>query len=79
MDPANETDDPSFVLAGIFRKPTNLNNEGCNTKVTALQGCEDMWLDRESGLAYLPCVPPQSRAYWTPALLKLQYAKALFS
>ena len=32
-----------------------------------------MWLHRESGLAYLPCVPPQSRAFWTPALLKLQY------
>lgn len=56
---------------GVFRKVDGLNNDRCHA-VHELKGCEDMYLHRQSGLAYLPCTPPETRAFWTPALLKLK-------
>jgi hypothetical protein len=35
---------------------------------TGFEGCEDQYLDRESGLLYLACLAPSIRQNWEPAM-----------
>ncbi|KAI8443159.1 hypothetical protein BY996DRAFT_6436061 [Phakopsora pachyrhizi] len=68
---------PKIDEIGLFRKAINLNNKRCY-RVEALEACEDLFVDRDSGLAYLACSNRLHRAYWTPALTLLRRDKLPF-
>ncbi|KAG8980280.1 hypothetical protein FRB93_009305 [Tulasnella sp. JGI-2019a] len=52
---------------GLFRSPISLNNENCVT-IPGLEACEEGWVDRRLGLAYLACSDIPSRGAWVPSM-----------
>ncbi|KAJ7188380.1 hypothetical protein C8R46DRAFT_1054614 [Mycena filopes] len=59
-----------LVVFGQGRVLESLGSAGCTT-VPALSACEKTVLHSPSGVLYLACSSPASRAHWTPALLQL--------
>ncbi|KAF8210112.1 hypothetical protein K438DRAFT_1809026 [Mycena galopus ATCC 62051] len=58
------------LLATLGRVIESLGTPGC-TIVPALAACEKIVLHAPTGVLYLACSSPESRAHWTPALLQL--------
>ena len=44
--------------------------------IAGTPACEDMWLDRSTGLSYLACMPHEWRQPWVPATLKVLLKQA---
>lgn len=61
---------PRIDEIGFFRTVQNLNNDQCE-KIEGLEACEDMYVHRPSGLAYLACSRVIDRTHWTPAMSNL--------
>ncbi|CAH7688769.1 hypothetical protein PPACK8108_LOCUS23781 [Phakopsora pachyrhizi] len=68
---------PRIDELGFFRKAVNLNNDRCY-RVEALEACEDLYVNREFGLAYFACSNRLQRAYWEPPLGLLRRDKLPF-
>lgn len=51
---------------GVGRKHIDKNNGNC-FKVPELKGCEDIWMEYDTGLIYTACSSPASKASWFPA------------
>ncbi|KAG9027513.1 hypothetical protein FRB95_007650 [Tulasnella sp. JGI-2019a] len=58
---------PKVMVFGLFRSPISLNNEDCVT-IPGLEACEEGWVDRRLGLAYLACSDIPSRGAWVPSM-----------
>ncbi|KAF8198076.1 hypothetical protein BJ912DRAFT_56680 [Pholiota molesta] len=70
----------SFLArAGISpaRDIQSLGNKNCKT-IPELQACEELILHQPSGLVYLACSTPSSRAHWIPAMEQLNSTGASF-
>ncbi|KAF7296600.1 Serum paraoxonase/arylesterase 2 [Mycena chlorophos] len=58
---------PILTKLGVGRVVSPLNNTKCTT-VAALAACEKLVLHPSSGLLFLACSTPESRAHWVPAV-----------
>ncbi|KAJ7045403.1 hypothetical protein C8F04DRAFT_1025033 [Mycena alexandri] len=61
---------PTLIIFGQGRVIESLGTTGCTT-VPALSACEKIVLHAPTGVLYLACSSPASRAHWTPALVQL--------
>ncbi|KAG8873285.1 hypothetical protein FRB97_006887 [Tulasnella sp. 331] len=58
---------PTLKLFGLFRSPISLNNDDCVT-IPGLEACEEGWVNRQLGMAYLACSDIHSRDLWVPSM-----------
>ncbi|KAF7376049.1 Serum paraoxonase/arylesterase 2 [Mycena sanguinolenta] len=61
---------PLLATYGVGRVISSLGTTGCTT-VPALVACEKIVLHAPTGVLYLACSSPESRAHWTPPTLQL--------
>ncbi|KAJ6499411.1 hypothetical protein C8R45DRAFT_114763 [Mycena sanguinolenta] len=61
---------PLLTTYGVGRVISSLGTTGCTT-VPALAACEKIVLHAPTGVLYLACSSPESRAHWTPATMQL--------
>ncbi|KAJ6586819.1 hypothetical protein DFH09DRAFT_1141619 [Mycena vulgaris] len=61
---------PILVVHGMGRVYESLGSAGCST-VPALSACEKIVLHTPTGLLYLACSTPDSRAHWLPSVGQL--------
>ncbi|KAF7361957.1 Serum paraoxonase/arylesterase 2 [Mycena venus] len=60
---------PLLVLYGVGRVIESLGTTGCTT--VPAPACEKIVLHEPTGVLYLACSSPESRAHWTPSLAQL--------
>ncbi|GAA5874787.1 hypothetical protein JCM16303_002982 [Sporobolomyces ruberrimus] len=64
---------PTITILGLCREVLPVNNSKC-VAVKGLVGCEDAWIDYDSGEAWLVCSSHEARKSWLPATLHLDSA-----
>ncbi|KAJ7703303.1 hypothetical protein B0H17DRAFT_1194495 [Mycena rosella] len=62
---------PIFVLHGLGRVIQSLGSTPACHTIPALSACEKIALHAPTGVLYLACSSPESRAHWTPAVGQL--------